>query len=110
MATMTLEELLAKLPPSMQDIGRQYGAQVLAMGVDGARQWLNYVLLGDYLPAYKMLLKADTDAAFLAEWDAKLAVMQAQNAANADQMALSKEIAYKVCAGVLTLVLALVGL
>ena len=105
---MTLDELLSKLPPEAQAIGQQYGPDVLKMTADDLKAWLNYALLGDYISAYKLYLKA-ADAGLLAEWGKVEGEWQAANEKNAAKMELSKEIAFAVAKGLVLIVTAALG-
>ena len=106
---MTRDELIAKLPDEAKEIGILYGDQVIAMGVEDAKAWLNFVFLGKYIEAYKLFLKAaDTD--LLAEWGKVEADWQAANEKNAAKYALSLKIAEATAKALLSLVLAMVGL
>jgi len=105
---VTIDELLAKLPPELQAIGLQYGPTVLKMSMDDLRAWLDFVFIGDYISAYKLYLKAaDTD--LLAEWGKVEDEWQAANEKNAAKMELSREIAYTVAKGMLLIVTAALG-
>ena len=107
---MTLDELMAKLPPEANDIAVRFGPTVLKMAADDLQAWLNYVFVGNYIEAYALYLKAAGDFALVADWDKALAVMDEANAKNADRMELSKQIAFSVCKAMLPLIIAAVGL
>ena len=107
---MTLPELLAKLPASMQTIGQTYGPGVLKMTADDLAKWLEYVFVGRYADAYAIYLKGVSDDSILDEWDAEHAKWVADNQANADKIALSNKIGLAVAKAMLDIVLAAVGL
>ena len=107
---MTLNELLAKLPPELQAIGKQYGESVIAMGIADAQKWLEYVFVGRYTDAYALFLKTSSVDGLLNEWDKVNTEWQSANVENKAKIELSQEIALAICKAMVTLVLALVGL
>ena len=109
MATLTLEQLLAKLPDALKPLGQQYGPAILKMAQADIQAWLSYVFVGKYMEAYTLFLKASGADALLTEWDTVHAEWEKANAANADRIAASKLIAEKICLALLTIVLAAAG-
>jgi len=107
---MTLQELMDKVPAEARPLVTQYGPALIAMTADQLQAWLRLVFLGKTIDAYAMVLKATPDAGIDAELDQSIANWKEDNAANAKQKAMAQEIAIAVCKGLLTVVLALVGL
>jgi hypothetical protein len=109
-ATTTLDALLAKLPAALQPVGQQYGPAVITMAASDIQAWLNLVFVGQYSDAYTLYLKALPVGSVDAEWDTRIAALKTLNDANAARIAMCNKIAEAVCAAMLPVVLALVGL
>jgi hypothetical protein len=111
MATMTLQELTAKLPPALQPLAALYAPMVLTWSVDQIQQWLVLVASGDIATAYAAVLKGmPTQVAV----DQGAAVVEASwaaaNAASTKTVATVRTAMAAIVSVVLALALAMVGL
>ena len=107
---MTYEELLAKATDATRPVFEQYGPTIIKMAVEDQQKWVQYVFVGQYEKAYVLYLKAAGADDILGEWDKEHSAWVADNAANADKIALSKEIGFAMSKAMLVVMLAAVGL
>ena len=107
---MTLDELKSKLPLPLQGWATTYGPAFIAMTAAEIQAWIEMLIRGDVLPAYKAVLEKLPNADLLGEWDTINADWQAANEANAARMELQKTAAMAVLKILLAIALAAVGL
>ncbi len=106
---LTLDELIAKLPDAYKPWATQFGPAFLAMTSDEVMAWLNKVVRGDVLTAYKDVLAKLPNADLLNEWDTINAGWQAANDKYADRIALQKSAAVAIVKILLAIALAAAG-
>jgi hypothetical protein len=107
---MTLPELLAKMPSSLQTQGQLYGPVVAKMTADDIAAWLQYVFVGKYGDAFALYLKAKGDTDTLSDWDTEHASWVKDNQGNADKIALSNKIGLAMAQAMIGVMLTAVGL
>jgi hypothetical protein len=100
-ATITLDQVLAKLPAALQPWAKEYAPAFLTMTVSEFQAWFDLILLGDvYTAVRQVLAKLPNKTAFIARLDEDTTAAAAINAGNADSIALQKK-AFTVLGGVL---------
>lgn len=109
MATLTLDQLKAKLPEALKPWADQYGAAVLSMAADEVVAWIQRLAQGDITGAYRAIVAKMPNAELLGQWDQLNADWQAENVKNADRIDLAKAAAAVVVKVVLTMLLAAAG-
>lgn len=107
---MTIDELKAKLPPELKPWADEYGPALLKMGAQGLKDWIQKLIKGDTLSAYKDVLANMDNAALLAEGRQLDAQWDSLNADNAESLSLQKKALTKLLEILLTIALATVGL
>jgi hypothetical protein len=90
--TVTLPDVIAKLPSQFQPWATEYAPAFLAMTVVEFQAWVALLIAGDVYTAYKAVLaKLPGKAEYMAELDKNAAEWAAANAANADSIALQRK-------------------
>ena len=107
---MTVDELKAKLPPEFQPWAADYGAALIAMGVDGIKEWIDLLIRGDVFAAYGQLVAAMDTPGILDEWTKLTAEWQAANVKNADRLELQRAAVVAALKIALAMALGVVGL
>jgi len=107
---MTLDELKTKVPASYQPWVESYGPAFLAMTATEIKAWIELLIRGDALEAYKQVLSKMTNTDLLAEWDKRNAAWQTANDANAARLEMQRAAAVAACKILLGIALAVVGL
>ncbi len=106
---MDLEELKAKLPPAFQPWVAQYGPAFLAMGAEELKAWIERLIAGDTLEAYRQVLAKLPNEDLLTEWTNITADWQVANERNASKIDVQKAAASAVLKILLTIALAAAG-
>ncbi len=107
---MTPAELTAKLPDALKPWAATYGPAFIAMTGEEVKAWIEMLIRGDVMPAYKAVLAKLPNADALAGLDTLNAEWDAANSKNADRMELQRSAAVAALKVMLTIALALVGL
>jgi hypothetical protein len=90
--TITLDQLIAKIPVQFQPWASQYGPAFLAMTVAEFQAWIDLIIQGDIYAAYRQIIaKLPGKDAYLASLDTNAAAWKTQNAANNASIALQKQ-------------------
>ena len=109
----TLAEILAKTPVKFQPFVAQLGPGLLAIagkGIGNVSTWILRVAQGDTMGAYKQVVEALPNDAFITQWDADDAKLDQDNAANAANIAAWKHAEAIVLEGLLGMASLLVAL
>jgi len=107
---MNIDELQAKLPEQFRPWAATYGPAFLAMTADEVKQWIEMLISGDVLPAYKAVLAKLPNGDLLIAWDKHNAQRQAANERNAQRVDLQQAAAVAALKVMLAVALAAVGL
>jgi hypothetical protein len=99
----------AKLPAQLAGLVDQYGPAFVTMGKDAVWAWYQLILKGDLKAAYAQVLVNLPDAALLDEWTKADDAWAKQNQANADSIALQKEVLTKILLALVAIGGAVVG-
>jgi len=85
----TMETILGRTPEKYKSFVQTLAPSVLslaALGLIDVRQWLERVIAGDHVGAFRQLLGVLEEADFRAQWDATDDKIDAANAANATRI------------------------
>jgi len=108
--TMTLDDLLAKLPAQFKPWAEEYFPVFSAMSVAEFKAWLEMLAKGDLYTAIRQIVDAIPDkAAYLASLDENKEKWDKANAGNADSIALQKKAWTKLGEIMLAIGLAMFG-
>lgn len=107
---MTLEELLAKVPPKFQGIAKEYGPALIKMTLDELNAWIILIARGDVAEAYNKVLDQTTAEDLLISWGNIDAEWAAANVESVKRIALQKSAAISILKVLLSIAITLVGL
>jgi len=110
MATMTLDELKAKVGEEYSSWVETYGANILTWTADRIQTFITYLASGDWQSAYRLAVEAMADDDALAEAKKLTAQSAADVKKNAEAEALRKKAQLAALSAILTIVLAAIGL
>jgi len=106
---MTIIELKAKLPASLQSWANIYGEDILAMSGEEIRNLIILLAVGNEFGAYNLLCEKMPGLAAVAEAQAITAELEAANKGNADSIALQRAAGTALLRVFLVLALAVAG-
>jgi len=108
--SMTMDELLAKVPEPFRPVVAKYGPALAGMTAEELWAWIELLVRGRTAQAYEALARRLGDEDLLAAMASNAAAWEQANAANAARLELQREAALAVLRAMLTAALALVGL
>jgi len=106
---VTLDELKAQLPPSLIPWAEAYGPALLLMTAQEIKDWIELLIRGDVLAAYKALLEKMPSGDLLAEWTEINAGWPSANESNVARMSLQRSAAAAALRILLMVALAAAG-
>lgn len=107
---MTLDELLAKVPPEFKPVAEEYGPAILAMTTTEIVAWINLLAKGRVDAAYQVILEKMPSTDLLDEWKKINDSWQTANIGEKARRALMQEAGAAILRVLLGLALAAVGL
>lgn len=107
---MTLDEILAKLPPEFKPFAMTYGPALLKMGQDEIISWIGLIARGQTAEAYRQILANMPTADLLNEWTVLNNEWENANRAEAAKRALVQEATVAILKVLLSIALVAVGL
>ena len=87
---MTIEELLAQVPEELRPVAAKYGPALLKMTADELWAWVEMLIAGDTMRAYRAVCQKHDNTALLAAADGILMEWEDANAENASRIELQK--------------------
>ena len=106
---MTLDELKLKLPETYAPWIATYAPAFINMSAAEIQAWIEMLILGDILPAYKAVIVKLPNTDLLGQWDTINTEWETANVKNADRIALQKAAAVAVLKILLGIALAAAG-
>lgn len=110
MATITLQELIDRVPDPLKPFAAQYGPALLTYGVQQLTEIVAMLIAGDVEAPYRAAVKAMTLDQLNAETERFTATDSQHAQENADKVASQKRAAMQACGILASMLLALVGL
>ncbi len=109
MADLTLDNVLARVPVQFRPWAASYAPIFMAMTGSEIMAWLDRIIKGDVVGAYRDMLSRMNAAQALSEWDALNAEWQQANTDNAASIALQKTALTAIMKVLLAIALAAAG-
>lgn len=107
---MTLEELLAKIPPEFKPIATEYGPVFVKWTIEEVNSWIMLIAKGDIVEAYKQVLGGMDNDGLLIEWSKMDASWEAANIDNKKKIELQRSAVLAILKVLLSIAVAMVGL
>ena len=107
---MTLQELIDKVPLQFQPVATKYGPALIAMTAQEFADWLDMLINGKTMDAWRAVTAKLSNADLVAAWSDVKENWEAANEKNADRIALQRAAAMAVLKVLLAASLAMVGL
>jgi hypothetical protein len=107
---MTLDEIIAKLPPEFKPLAIQYAPIFMQWGQADVLAWIQLIAQGNITEAYGQIVKAGSTADLINQWNALNTEWVSANLTNSQRYAVIREAEAALLRILLTIAVAAVGL